>query len=255
VNEASTVPSPRARSLSVVIPAYNEERFIAALVGKVLAVDLSGFGIAIEIIVVDDGSRDRTAEIVAGIGGVTLHRMPRNSGKGAAVRAGIARATGDLVMIQDADLEYEPADYVPMVDELLRSGADAVYGSRYLSRVGSRLRAPKHAGQSWGAYLGGRSLSLVQWWFTGQYLTDTVTALKLFRAPVIKELEFVTNGFELDHEITAKLLGRGRQIREVPIRYYPRSREEGKKIGARDWFIAVRTYARHSRRAGGRGTR
>jgi hypothetical protein len=100
------------------------------------------------------------------------------------------------------------------------------------------------------AYLGGRSLSLVQWWFTGQYLTDTVTALKLFRAPVISELDLQTNGFELDHEITAKILGRGRTIREVPIRYFPRSRAEGKKIGARDWLIAVRTYFRHSRKSG-----
>jgi glycosyltransferase involved in cell wall biosynthesis len=239
--------------LSVVVPAYNEERFIAALVGKVLDVDLSRFGMTKQVIVVDDGSRDRTAEIAAGIQGVTLHRMVRNSGKGAAVRAGIARADGDLVMIQDADLEYEPADYVPMIEELIQSGADAVYGSRYMSRTGSRLRAPKHAGQSWGAYLGGRSLSLVQWWFTGQYLTDTVTALKLFRSPVIKELELQTSGFELDHEITARILGRGRTIREVPVRYYPRSREEGKKIGARDWLIAVRTYARHSRRKGSSG--
>jgi len=167
------------------------------------------------------------------------------------VRAGIARADGDLIMIQDADLEYEPDDYVPMIEELIRSGADAVYGSRYMVRSGSKVRAPKHEGQGWGAYLGGRSLSLVQWWFTGQFLTDTVTALKLFRAPVIKELELLTSGFELDHEITAKMLGRGRTIREVPIRYFPRSKEEGKKIGARDWFIAVRTYARHSRRRRG----
>ena len=241
---------PAPASISIVIPAYNEERFIAALVGKVLDVDLSRFGLSKQVLVIDDGSRDRTAEIVEGIAGATLHRMERNSGKGAAVRAGIARADGDLLMIQDADLEYEPADYIPMVEDLMRSGADAVYGSRYMSASGSRMRAPKHAGQSWGAYLGGRSLSLIQWWFTGQYLTDTVTALKLFRAPVIKRLELRTSGFELDHEITAKILGQGGTIREVPIRYYPRSREEGKKIGARDWFIAVRTYARHSRRRG-----
>ena len=242
----SAATPARFTKLSVVIPAYNEERFIAALVGKVAGVDLGPFNLAREIIVVDDGSRDRTAEIVAGLPGITLHRMPRNSGKGAAVRAGIARATGDLLMIQDADLEYEPDDYIPMIRDLLQSGADAVYGSRYMAADGSG-RAPKHKGQSWPAYLGGRSLSVVQWWFTGQFLTDTVTALKLFRSPVIQELELVTTGFELDHEITAKIKARGRTIREVPIRYYPRSRAEGKKIGARDWFIAVRTYARHSK--------
>ena len=230
--------------LSVVIPAYNEERFIADLLAKVLAVDLSRFGLSKEVLVVDDGSRDRTAAIAGAIPGVTLHRLERNAGKGAAVRAGIARAGGDLLVIQDADLEYEPDDYVPMLEELQRSGADAVYGSRYLSVEGQPTRRP---GQSLAAYLGGRSLSLVQWWFTGQYLTDTVTALKLFRAPVIKGIDLRTSGFELDHEITSKVLGRGGRIREVPIRYYPRSREEGKKIGARDWFIAVRTYARYGR--------
>jgi dolichol-phosphate mannosyltransferase len=234
------------RRLSVVIPAYNEERFVAELVGKVLRVDLSSFGIAKQVIVVDDGSRDRTAEIVRAIPGVSLHQLQRNSGKGAAVRAGIAHADGDLIMIQDADLEYEPDDYVPMVDELVRSGADAVYGSRYMASAGTS--ASKHTGQSWAAYLGGRSLSVVQWWFTGQYLTDTVTALKLFRAPAIKGLDLRTNGFELDHEITSRILGQGCIIREVPIRYFPRSKAEGKKIGFRDWLIAVRTYARYARR-------
>jgi hypothetical protein len=237
-----------ASTLTVVIPAYNEEPYIAELVRKVLAVDLSRFGLRKEVIVVDDGSRDRTAEIAGTIAGVTLHRMPKNSGKGAAVRAGIAAASGDLVMIQDADLEYDPEDYIPMIEELQRSGADAVYGSRYMVREGDRVRAPRHAGQSLSAYLGGRSLSVVQWWFTGQFLTDTVTALKLFRAPVLKPLALVTTGFELDHEITAKILARDAMIREVPIRYYPRSRAEGKKIGFRDWLRGVRTYARFSGR-------
>lgn len=236
------------RLLSVVVPAYNEERFIAALVGKVLAVDLSPFGLRKQVIVVDDGSTDRTADIVREIPDVLLHRMERNSGKGAAVRAGIRRAEGDLLMIQDADLEYEPDDYVPMIAELIRSGADAVYGSRYKTNSPSGTGVRRHRRQGLGAYWGGRSLSLVQWWFTGQFLTDTVTALKLFRAPVIKDLELHTNGFELDHEITSKILGKGCTIREVPIRYDPRDRAEGKKIGARDWFIAVRTYARYSRR-------
>jgi glycosyltransferase involved in cell wall biosynthesis/glyoxylase-like metal-dependent hydrolase (beta-lactamase superfamily II) len=232
------------KSLSIVIPAFNEERFIAQLVAKVQAVDLSLFGLAKEIIVVSDGSTDRTAEIVEGIAGVHLIRMIQNSGKGAAVRAGIEATTGDLIMIQDADLEYEPDDYQPMIADLLRSGADAVYGSRYMRQPGAG--AGRRTGQTWSAYLGGRSLSVVQWWFTRRYLTDTVTALKLFHGPIIRELTLVTTGFELDHEITSKLLARGRTIREVPIRYYPRSRKDGKKIGFRDWLIAVRTYARHS---------
>ena len=244
--------APSFRLLTVVVPAYNEERFIAQLVEKVLAVDVSRFGLAKQVIVVDDGSADRTAAIAASIPGVTLLKMQKNAGKGAAVRAGILRAEGDLLMIQDADLEYDPDDYVPMIDELLTSRADAVYGSRYMRRPGASGALPKHPGQSWGAYVGGRSLSLVQWWFTGQFLTDTVTALKLFRATVIKDLDLRTSGFELDHEITSRILGQGCRIREVPIRYYPRDRADGKKIGARDWFIAVRTYARYGRRRGKR---
>jgi glycosyltransferase involved in cell wall biosynthesis len=226
--------------LSVVIPAYNEERFIATLIERITAVDLAPLGYAMELIVVDDKSKDRTAEIVAAIPGVRLIRQPQNGGKGRAVRAGIAAATGDLLIIQDADLEYDPQDYIPMLRALLDGKADIVYGSRYLGRG-------RHANQSLAAYLGGRSLSLVAWLFTGTYLTDTVTAFKLFRREELAALPLETTGFELDHEITARMLARGRTIAEVPIRYYPRSREEGKKIGARDWFIGTRTFWRYRR--------
>jgi hypothetical protein len=221
--------------LSIVIPAYNEERFIGELVQRIKAVDLSPFGIDKEIIVVDDCSRDRTAEIAAAEPGVKLRRMDRNSGKGRAVRAGIEIATGEYLIIQDADLEYDPRDYVPMLRELLAGHADAVYGSRYMNHG-------KHPDQSWTAYLGGRSLSLIALALTGRYLTDTVTAYKLFRRSDLASLDLQTSGFELDHEITARLLAAGRRIVEVPITYAPRSREEGKKIGARDWFVGVRTF-------------
>jgi glycosyltransferase involved in cell wall biosynthesis len=226
--------------LSVVIPAYNEERFVGMLIERIEAVDLSPLGYAMELIVVDDASKDRTAEIAASLPGVRLLRQDRNGGKGRAVRAGIAAATGDLLIIQDAELEYDPQDYIPMLRALLDGKADIIYGSRYLGRG-------RHDNQSLTAYLGGRSLSAVAWLLTGTYLTDTVTAFKLFRREELASLPLETTGFELDHEITARMLARGKTIAEVPIRYYPRSREEGKKIGARDWFIGTRTFWRYRR--------
>jgi glycosyltransferase involved in cell wall biosynthesis len=227
-------------TLSIVIPAYNEERYIGSLLDKIAAVDLAPLGFRKEITVVDDCSRDKTASIVAAHPAVTLLRMERNGGKGRAVRAGIAAATGDYLIIQDADLEYDPQDYIPMLQALLKGDADIVYGSRYLGRG-------RYPHQSLAAYLGGRSLSAVGWLFTGRYLTDTVTALKLFRRTDIAALQLETSGFELDHELTSRMLARGRRIVEVPIRYYPRSKAEGKKIGARDWFIATKTFWRFRR--------
>ena len=246
MTRATTVPSRGV--LSIVIPAYNEERFIGSLLDQIARVDLESLGIGRQVIVVDDCSIDRTPEIVKARSEVTYRRLERNSGKGAAVRAGLALATGDYVIIQDADLEYDPADYLPMLRALLAGEGDVVYGSRYLKagargRV-TRLLGVRHANQSWGAYLGGRSLSLVALVCTGHYLTDTVTALKLFPRALLASLKLETTGFELDHEITAKMLARGQRIVEVPISYFPRSREEGKKIGLRDWFRGTRTFFR-----------
>jgi glycosyltransferase involved in cell wall biosynthesis len=231
--------------LSIVIPAFNEERFIGTLLERIAAVDLGRLGMTAETIVVDDGSTDGTAGIAAAFSDVVLVHQG-NAGKGAAVRAGLARATGDYVLVQDADLEYDPNDYLPMLEALLAGRGDIVYGSRY-------LRGAKANGQSWTTYLGGRSLSLVAWAFTGTYLTDTVTAYKLFARADLMVVPLETNGFELDHEITAKMLARQKRIVEVPITYRPRSRADGKKIRLRDWFIAVRTFWRYGR-FGGRAT-
>lgn len=231
------------KRLSIVIPAYNEERFIGTLLERIRAVDLTPHGLEKEIIVIDDCSKDGTIDAVRRFPDVIVCRHDRNSGKGRAVRTGIERATGDYLMIQDADLEYEPQDYVPMVKALLSKEGDVVYGSRYTrGLVGS-----KHAEQSWPAYLGGRSLSVAALVCTGRYLTDTVTALKLFPRPLLNELDLQTTGFELDHEITSKVLARGCRIVEVPIQYFPRSREEGKKIGAKDWVRGLRTFWRYRR--------
>ena len=238
-------------TLSVVIPAYNEERFIGTLLRRIYAVDLLSLGVAKEIIVVDDCSTDRTAEIVQGFPEVALVRQAVNGGKGLAVRTGIARATGDYVIVQDADLEYDPNDYVPMLEPILSGRADVVYGSRYLKRPErsrwANLIAGKHPAQSWSAYLGGQSLSLVAWALTGRYLTDTVTAYKLYPRAWLARLDLQTRGFETDHELTCKALAQGQRIVEIPISYYPRTRAEGKKIGLRDWFIATRTFWRFRR--------
>jgi dolichol-phosphate mannosyltransferase len=237
--------------LSIVIPAYNEERFLGTLLERIRSVDLSRFDTLQQVIVVDDCSRDRTAEIAGGYPGVHLVRHERNQGKGQAVRSGLAHATGEFVIIQDADLEYDPGDYIPMLAALCEGPADIVYGSRYLKHPGRgrfvNLVTGKHPTQSWPAYLGGQSLSFVALALTGSYISDTVTALKLFRREVIARLTLTTTGFELDHEITAKALALGYRIVEVPIRYYPRSRAEGKKIGFRDWVTGVRTFARFRR--------
>ena len=225
-------------TLSIVIPAYNEERYIGELLEQVRAVDLGALGVDKEIIVVDDCSADRTSAIAGAAPGVRLHRMPANGGKGQAVRAGIELATGDYLIIQDADLEYDPQDYVPMMRAILEKRGNVVYGSRYLGRG-------RHPQQSLAAYAGGRSLSLVMLACTGHTVTDTVTALKLFPRDLLPSLHLETTGFETDHEITAKVLARGLRIVEVPVRYYPRSREDGKKIGPSDWFKAVRTFWRY----------
>jgi glycosyltransferase involved in cell wall biosynthesis len=225
-------------TLSIVIPAFNEARFIGTLLQQVRAVPLHTLGVATEIVVVDDCSTDGTGDVVRGVEGVKLFRLSVNSGKGAAVREGISHATGDYLIIQDADLEYDPQDYLPMMQAILDRRADVVYGSRYLGRG-------RHAGQSLAAYLGGRSLSLIMLATTGRYLTDTVTALKLFPRTLLPSLALETSGFETDHEITAKVLARGLRIIEVPVTYTPRSKAEGKKIGMRDWFIGARTFWRY----------
>jgi len=237
--------------VSIVIPAFNEARFIGRLLEQIKAVDIESLGFRREIIVVDDCSRDETAGIVAAVPDVTLVRMPVNGGKGRAVREGLSRASGDLILIQDADLEYDPADYRPML-EALRAGADVVYGSRYLKRadggVVANLISGKHPDQSLVAYLGGQSLSFACLAATGRYLTDTVTALKLYPRSLLVDMDLQTTGFELDHEMTAKALARGMRIVEVPVSYFPRTKAEGKKIGAKDWVRALRTFRRYGRK-------
>lgn len=233
-------------TLSVVIPAYNEEAFIGTLIEKIMAVPIETLGFRKELVVVNDGSKDRTEEVARGFASVRVFTQVPNQGKGAAVQRGIREATGDYILIQDADLEYDPADYLTLLRALDRG--DVVYGSRTL---GQRRLQPRwtmfpgrHPQQSFGPWLAGVALTLWTCLMYGRWITDTLTAYKLYPAGPVKEMKLRTRGFETDHEITAKLIRSGHRIVEAPISYFPRSKEEGKKIKATDGLIAVWTLLR-----------
>lgn len=233
--------------LSIVIPAYNEEAFIAKLLEKVLAVPVEKLGFTKEVIVVNDGSKDRTEEEARKFPVRVLTQVP-NQGKGKAVQRGIREATGDYILIQDADLEYDPDDYIDLL-HALQKGADSVYGSRTLGnwsrQKGFPLFPGRHENQRFGPWLAGVLLTFWTLMLYGRWITDTLTAYKLYPAKVVQQMPIRTSGFETDHEITAKLVRRGQRIAEVPIRYYPRSIEEGKKIKPIDGLIAVWTLLKY----------
>ena len=228
--------------LSIVIPAYNEAEFIGALLDRIAAVPTEQVGFTKEIVVVDDGSSDETSRIASAHPGVTVFLQKPNQGKGRAVQRGIRESRGDYVLVQDADLEYDPNDYLRLI-AALRPGADAIYGSRTLGqrRAGFTLFPGRHPDQRIGPWFAGRLLSLWTALLYWRWISDTLTAYKLYPAAVMKRMQVRTHGFETDHEITAKLIRGGYRIAEVPIAYFPRGVEAGKKIKARDGLTAVWT--------------
>ena len=235
--------------LSIVIPAYNEERFLGTLLARIEAVEIASLGFEKEVIVVDDGSRDRTFEIASGHAGVRALQQVPNQGKGAAVQRGIRDATGDWVLVQDADLEYDPEDYRALLQAIPANGRAAIYGSRTQGQIGERgwlrLFPGRHPKQGFGSWLAGVLLTGITGLVYGRFISDTLTAYKLYPMHVIRGFVVRTCGFETDHELTAKLIRAGVRIIEVPIRFEPRSTAEGKKIRARDGFIAVATLLRY----------
>jgi dolichol-phosphate mannosyltransferase len=236
--------------LSIVIPAYNEGAFIGKLLDRILAVPTESLGFEKEIIVVDDGSKDNTAAAARAFAarGVKCFTQVPNQGKGKAVQRGIRESTGDYILIQDADLEYDPDDYIPMLKIIREGKAEVVYGSRPMGQrreqSGFTMFPGRHPQQGVGPWLANQILTIWAWIMFGRWITDTLTAYKLYPAAVVKGMTLRTSGFETDHEITAKLVRLGQRIVETPIKYYPRSVEEGKKIKASDGLIAIWTMLR-----------
>lgn len=234
--------------VSIVIPAYNEERFLPTLLEKILAVDLGSIGFEREIIVVDNGSYDKTSEIASRFPEVRCLRIEVNRGKGEGVKYGIAHAIGDYILIQDADLEYDPGDYLKLLRPLHHAKRPiAVYGSRIkgeMGKHGTAIFPGKHRDKSVATYLANLLLSCWTLILFGRFLTDTLTGYKVYPTNILRRFTIRTNGFETDHELTAKLVRSGVRIIEVPISYNPRTVEQGKKIRYSDFFIALWTFLR-----------
>jgi len=227
--------------LSIVVPVYNEARTVAAVIGRLLTIDLP---VPREIVVVNDGSTDGTREVldaVAPVPGI-LHivHAERNGGKGSAIRIGFARATGTVFAIQDADLELDPAQLAMLVQPILDGQTRVVYGSRFLD---GRPAAP------WITILANQVLTSVTNVLYNARITDMETCYKIMAADVARGLTLEANRFDIEPEITAKLLRSGHRIVELPVKFEPRSRAQGKKISWRDGVHAVQVLVKHRFRA------
>ena len=221
-----------AELLSIIVPVYNEVATSRAVLDRLLAVDLP---LPREIVVVDDGSTDGTAQV---LDAAVREHLPlavfhaeRNGGKGTAIRLGLQHARGSIIAIQDADLELDPQQLADLVEPILRGAADVVYGSRFLrGRAGAPLVT----------FVANRILTGVTNLLFGASLTDMETCYKVIRMDVARSLELSANRFDIEPQITARLLRRGHRIHERPVRFEPRSRAQGKKIGWRDGVHALR---------------
>ncbi len=224
--------------LSVLVPVYNEERTLEEVVRRVCAVQLSK-----EIILVDDGSKDRSREILARLkdqserandplNQIKVFFQPENQGKGAAIKTAISHVTGDVVIVQDADLEYDPKDYLSLIEPIQDGSADVVYGTRFAGGGAHRVLFFWHS-------LGNRTLTLLSNMLTNLNLSDMEVGYKVFRAEVLKGIELKSNRFGFEPEITIKLAKKRCRFYEVPISYHGRTYEEGKKITWKDGIAAL----------------
>jgi glycosyltransferase involved in cell wall biosynthesis len=222
------------RTLTVLMPVFNEQATLAEIIRRVRQVDV---GLTLELIIVDDGSSDGTNKILRTLEDSTVRVIAheKNQGKGAALRTGLAHANGDIVVIQDADLEYDPEDWPALLAPILKGKASVVYGSRFTGQRKNML--PLH-------WAGNRLLSLVTNVLYSSTLSDMETCYKAFDRRVLKDLTVVSNRFDFEPEITAKVLRRGYRIYEVPISYAGREFDEGKKITWRDGVGALKALVK-----------
>ena len=226
---------PPAELLSIIVPVYNEVRTVLAVIERLRVIDLP---VAREILVVNDGSTDGTREVLdgapAGIrdsgSGIRIIHAERNAGKGAAIRLGLNASTGTIIAIQDADLELDPQQLSALVAPIVRGEAEVVYGSRFLA---GRPAAP------WITIAANRALTGTTNLLFGSSITDMETCYKIMRADVARSLRLDANRFDIEPQITARLLRGGHRIRELPVKFDPRSRAQGKKIGWRDGVRAL----------------
>ena len=223
--------------LSIIIPAYNEEKTIEKIIALVQEANIGE--VTKEIVVVDDGSKDNTLSTLKGIKGIKLISHKKNAGKGSATRTGIRHSTGDIIIIQDADLEYDPRDYNALIQPIIEGRAKVVYGSRRLNK-----KNKKHSGVFF--YIGGMIMTIAtNLLYPSAKLTDEATCYKVFRSDIIKSIDLKCKRFEFCPEVTAKILKKGIKIKELPISYYPRGVDEGKKINWKDGVEGIWTLIKY----------
>lgn len=223
--------------LSILMPVYNEKDTILEVLNKVDKVELPQ-RMSREVIIIDDFSSDGTRKILKELkGNYKIIYHDKNCGKGAAIKSGLKEASGDIIIIQDADLEYNPDEYSKLLAPILNNEAKVVYGSRFLEN--------KHKPKYYLFYLGNKFLSFLSSILYGQRISDMETCYKVFKSEIIKNINIKSNRFNIEPEITAKLIMAGHKIKEIPINYQGRSFKEGKKIGWRDGVIAIYTLIKY----------